>query len=76
MARLHPDNGARLERLDTAGDRSVNGMKQSHGLMVHDLDVLHDRGRIDSHHEDFTHGDTRLLTDDTSLPLSPPHPGL
>lgn len=54
VARFHLDNGARLERLNTAGDRSVKGMKQSHGLMVN---YLYDLDRIESHHEDFTRGD-------------------
>jgi malonyl-CoA decarboxylase len=54
VARFHLDNGARLERLNTAGDRSVKGMKQSHGLMVN---YLYDLDRIESHHEDFTRGE-------------------
>ncbi|WAC74761.1 malonyl-CoA decarboxylase family protein [Roseateles sp. SL47] len=54
VARFHLDNGARLECLNIAGDRSAKGMKQSHGLMVNYLDDL---DRIESHHEDFTRGE-------------------
>ena len=54
VARFHLDNGARLERLNPAGDRSAKGMKQSHGMMVN---YLYDLDRIEQHHEAFTQGD-------------------
>ena len=50
VARFHLGNGARLERLNFLGDRSPNGMRQSHGLMVNYLYAL---GEIESNHEAF-----------------------
>jgi malonyl-CoA decarboxylase len=50
VARFHLGNGARLERLNFLGDRSPNGMRQSHGLMVNYLYAL---GDIESNHEAF-----------------------
>ena len=50
VARFHLGNGARLERLNFLGDRSANGMRQSHGLMVNYLYAL---GEIESNHEPF-----------------------
>lgn len=43
VAKFHLGNGARLERINWAGDRSDNGWRQSFGLMVnyvYDLDDL------------------------------------
>lgn len=54
VARFHLDNGARLERLNPAGDRSAKGLKQSHGMMVN---YLYDLDRIEQHHEAFTQGE-------------------
>jgi len=53
VARFHLDNGARLERIDTLGNVSRKGLKQSHGLMVN---YLYDLDRIESCHEAFTQG--------------------
>jgi malonyl-CoA decarboxylase len=50
VARFHLGNGARLERLNFLGDRSPNGIRQSHGLMVNYLYAL---GEIEAHHEAF-----------------------
>jgi len=50
VARFHLGNGARLERLNFLGDRSANGMRQSHGLMVNYLYAL---GDIETNHEAF-----------------------
>ena len=46
VARFHLGNGARVERLNWAGDPSVKGMKQSCGLMVN---YLYDLKRLDKH---------------------------
>jgi malonyl-CoA decarboxylase len=54
VARFHLDNGARLERLNPLGNLARSGLKQSFGLMVN---YLYDLGRIESHHEAFTHGE-------------------
>lgn len=48
VARFHLGNGARLERINPFGDRSTNGMRQSHGVMVN---YLYDLGDIEANHE-------------------------
>jgi malonyl-CoA decarboxylase len=50
VARFHLGNGARLESINFLGDRSPNGMRQSHGLMVNYLYAL---GEIEDNHEAF-----------------------
>ncbi|MCE1236316.1 MAG: malonyl-CoA decarboxylase [Hyphomicrobiales bacterium] len=50
VARFHLGNGARLERLNFLGDRSPQGLAQSHGLMVN---YLYDLDEIERHHEEF-----------------------
>ena len=44
VARFHLGNGARVERLNWAGDISTKGLKQSYGLMVN---YLYDLKRLD-----------------------------
>ena len=46
VARFHLGNGARVERLNWAGDPSVKGIRQSYGLMVN---YLYDLKRLDKH---------------------------
>ena len=46
VARFHLGNGARVERLNFAGDPSPKGLKQSFGLMVN---YLYDLRRLDKH---------------------------
>ncbi|WP_143684832.1 malonyl-CoA decarboxylase [Variovorax sp. KK3] len=46
VARFHLGNGARVERLNWAGDPSPKGVKQSYGLMVN---YLYDLRRLDKH---------------------------
>ncbi len=46
VARFHLGNGARIERLNWAGDPSPRGIKQSYGLMVN---YLYDLKRLDKH---------------------------
>ncbi len=48
VARFHLGNGARLERLNPAGDLSPKGLKEGHGLMVN---YLYDLGDIEKNHE-------------------------
>jgi malonyl-CoA decarboxylase len=50
VARFHLGNGARLERLNYLADRSSNGLRQSHGLMVNYRYELAD---IEENHERF-----------------------
>ena len=54
VARFHLDNGARLERLNSLGDLSAKGVKQSFGLMVN---YLYDLQKVEAHHEKFSHGE-------------------
>ena len=46
VARFHLGNGARVERINWAGDPSAKGIKQSYGLMVN---YLYDLKRLDKH---------------------------
>ena len=46
VARFHLGNGARVERLNWAGDPSAKGVKQSYGMMVN---YLYDLRRLDKH---------------------------
>ena len=46
VARFHLGNGARIERLNWAGDPSPKGLGQSYGLMVN---YLYDLKRLDKH---------------------------
>ncbi|QNP59564.1 malonyl-CoA decarboxylase [Paenacidovorax monticola] len=53
VARFHLGNGARVERLNWAGDPSNKGLKQSFGLMVN---YLYDLKRIDKHRTQLAQG--------------------
>ncbi|MBC5783081.1 malonyl-CoA decarboxylase [Ramlibacter sp. USB13] len=54
VARFHLGNGARVERLNWAGDPSAKGVKQSFGLMVN---YLYDPKRLDKHRTMLSHGE-------------------
>jgi malonyl-CoA decarboxylase len=58
VARFHLGNGARIERLNWAGDPSAKGLKQACGLMVN---YLYDLRRLDKH---------RAMTAQGRIPLS------
>ena len=53
VARFHLGNGARVERLNWAGDPSSKGIKQSYGLMVN---YLYDLRRLDKHRSQLAVG--------------------
>ncbi|MBP7565925.1 MAG: malonyl-CoA decarboxylase family protein, partial [Burkholderiaceae bacterium] len=53
VARFHLGNGARVERLNWAGDPSPKGLKQSCGLMVN---YLYDLRRLDRHRQLLAQG--------------------
>lgn len=53
VARFHLSNGARIERLNWAGDPSAKGRKQSLGLMVN---YLYDLKKLDKNRGDFAQG--------------------
>jgi malonyl-CoA decarboxylase len=59
VARFHLGNGARVERLNWAGDMSTKGLKQSYGLMVN---YLYDLKRLDKY---------RGLLAQGKIPVSP-----
>lgn len=46
VARFHLGNGARIERINWAGDPSPKGLKQSYGMMVN---YLYGLKRLDKH---------------------------
>lgn len=54
VARFHLGNGARVERLNWAGDPSAKGLKQSFGLMVN---YLYDPKRLDKHRTLLSQGE-------------------
>jgi malonyl-CoA decarboxylase len=54
VARFHLGNGARVERLNWAGDPSPKGVKQSFGLMVN---YLYDPRRLDKHRAMLSQGE-------------------
>jgi len=47
VARFHLGNGARLEAVHAEGDRSANGIRQSHGVMVN---YVYDLAEIEANH--------------------------
>jgi malonyl-CoA decarboxylase len=54
VARFHLGNGARIERLNWAGDPSPKGLRQSFGLMVN---YLYDLKRLDRHRALLSQGE-------------------
>ncbi len=54
VARFHLDNGARLERINTRGNLSTKGMKQSFGMMVN---YLYDLPKVEASHAKFRQGE-------------------
>lgn len=64
VARFHLGNGARVERLNWAGDPSVKGAKQSFGLMVN---YLYDLKKIDKHRDLLAQGRMPVSRDIESL---------
>ena len=53
VAKFHLGNGARLQRINWAGDLSKNGIRQSRGMMVN---YLYDLGKVEEYHERFLEG--------------------
>ena len=60
VARFHLGNGARVERLNWAGDPSSKGFKQSYGLMVN---YLYDLKRLDKHRSQLSQGKVPVSSD-------------
>ena len=64
VARFHLGNGARVERLNWAGDPSPKAQKQSYGLMVN---YLYDLKRIDKHRSLLAQGKVPVSSEIESL---------
>jgi malonyl-CoA decarboxylase len=64
VARFHLGNGARIERLNWAGDLSNKGIKQSYGLMVN---YLYDLKRLDKHRNMLAQGKIPVSSEVESL---------
>jgi malonyl-CoA decarboxylase len=60
VARFHLGNGARIERLNWAGDVSTKGIKQSYGLMVN---YLYDLKRLDKCRQMLAEGKIPVSSD-------------
>jgi malonyl-CoA decarboxylase len=60
VARFHLRNGARLERINWLGDTSVNGLRQSHGMLVN---YVYDEEQIAGNHEAYVHDGTVVHSD-------------
>ena len=54
VAKFHLGNGARLQRINWAGDLSKNGLRQSFGMMVN---YLYDLDKVEEYHERFLDGE-------------------
>ncbi len=59
VARFHLGNGARVERLNWAGDPSTKGLKQSFGLMVN---YLYDPKKLDKHRTLLSQGEIPMAS--------------
>jgi malonyl-CoA decarboxylase len=68
VARFHLRNGARLERINWLADTSVNGLRQSHGMLVN---YVYDESQIASNHEAYVHDGTVVHSDEVSHLLRP-----
>jgi malonyl-CoA decarboxylase len=53
VAKFHLGNGARLQRVNWAGDLSKNGVRQSFGMMVN---YLYDLAKVEEYHQRFLEG--------------------
>ncbi len=53
VAKFHLGNGARLQRVNWAGDLSKNGVRQSLGMMVN---YLYDLAKVEEYHQRFLNG--------------------
>jgi len=59
VAHFHLSNGARIERLNWAADRSAKGLAESAGLMVN---YLYDLDRIEENHEAYVGAGKRAVS--------------
>jgi malonyl-CoA decarboxylase len=68
VARFHLRNGARLERINWLGDTSVNGLRQSYGMLVN---YVYDEQQIAGNHEAYVHDGTVVCSDEIRSLLPP-----
>ncbi len=68
VARFHLGNGARIERINYAGDVSEKGMRESYGLMVN---YLYDLKSVEKNHEAFANGRPPSMSDDVATLARP-----
>ena len=54
VAKFHLGNGARLQRVNWAADQSINGIRQSCGMMVN---YLYDLAKVEEYHQRFLDGE-------------------
>jgi malonyl-CoA decarboxylase len=54
VAKFHLGNGARLQRINWAGDLSKNGLRQSLGMMVN---YLYELDKVEEYHARFLDGE-------------------
>lgn len=64
VARFHLGNGARLEKINWGADLSLNGVRQSYGVMVN---YLYDLKKIDRHRKMLSQGKIPVSADVSSL---------
>jgi len=64
VTRFHLGNGARIERLNWAGDRSAKGFKQSYGMMVN---YLYDLKHLDRYRAQFADSKIAISSDIKAL---------
>jgi malonyl-CoA decarboxylase len=67
VARFHLRNGARLERINWLGDTSVNGFRQSQGMLVN---YVYDEDQIAGNHEAYVHDGTVAQSDEVGRLLA------
>jgi malonyl-CoA decarboxylase len=68
VARFHLGNGARLERINTGGNLSARGLRESHGVMVN---YRYDLDEIEINHEAFATRNTVVANSSVRKLLRP-----
>lgn len=66
VTRFHLSNGARIERINWAGDLSAKGFSRSYGMMVN---YLYDLGRLDRYRSQFAKGKMAISSEIEALLL-------
>src|ERR1700724_3034880 len=69
VARFHPRNGARLERINWLGNTELRAIEESFGIMVN---YLYDHDSIENNHEAFVRGGTIVRSPDVDALVQGP----